>query len=165
MLNNELKSSIIQGYLNQQLSQTRLTPSAHVPSSSTALQSVEVPSNQVLDEFKVQVRTWLDLDSTIKKLQGALRERRALKKELTEKILAFMARYNIEDLNTKEGKLRYKLVQVKPAITPKTIRERLLEQFSTVKSSEELVKKVFEQVPEQKFERASLRRINVRNAS
>lgn len=94
-------------------------------------QEVEQPSGQpdpdVLSEFKHHVRMWLELDNTTKKLQSAIRERKNHKKVLTHKILEFMDKYNIEDLNTVEGKLRYSVQYVKKNLSTNVIRARITE--------------------------------------
>lgn len=150
-----LKNELLQGYLVEQGRQTALVPAARPAFLSE-------PQDTELDQFKQQVRTWMDLDSQIQKLQSALKERRQMKKELTTRILEFMSRYNIEDLNTREGKLRYSVVQVKPSLSQKMVRERLTEVYPTVRSAHDLVKHVFEETP--RVERPTLRRVRVRNA-
>jgi hypothetical protein len=106
---------------------------------------VEVPDPVDLENFKQQVRTWVELDSSMKKLQAAIKERRSYKKMLTDKILAFMDRYNIEDLNTKEGRLRYNVVYVKPALSQKDIKSKLEQYFaSDAVTGQNVVSAVFE---------------------
>lgn len=85
----------------------------------------ELPDSASLDEFKNQVRIWMELDHSIKQLQQLSRERRTFKKLLTEKILTFMARFNIDDLNTKDGRLLYKMTYVRSPLTQTTIRQRV----------------------------------------
>ena len=90
-----------------------------------ALTDAEFPDAASLEEFKSQVRMWMELDNSIKQLQDLIKERRTFKKQLNEKILAFMARYNIEDLNTKDGKLRYRMHYVREPLSQATIRQRM----------------------------------------
>lgn len=97
---------------------------------------VPIPSNQDLEDFKNKVRIWLDYDSTVSKLKTALRERKKAQQVLTEQIGAFMSKYNIEDLNTKHGKLRCKILEVKAPLTQKVIKERLVENLSEHKGGE-----------------------------
>ena len=85
----------------------------------------ELPDGGALDEFKNQVRIWMELDNSIKQLQQLSRERRAFKKQLTDKILEFMSRYNIDDLNTKDGRLLYKMKYVRAPLPQRAIRERI----------------------------------------
>lgn len=98
--------------------------------TATAIVPVlEVPDDIELQEFKDQVRTWLELDNTIRKLQGMARERRVFKQQLTQKITNFMTRYNIEDLSTREGCLRYKVTYVKKPVTQGTIKSSIQTYF------------------------------------
>lgn len=124
----------------------------------------DVPPTALLEEFKTQVRAWIDTDNSIRKLQQALKERRELKKQLTEKLIAFMARYNIEDLNTRDGKLRFKVAHVKPSLSKKDIQDRMVQLFSEARSGEELSKRIFQEM-RQPVERATLRRIQVKTVS
>ena len=87
------------------------------------------PDGPVLDDFKNDVRTWMELDNSIRRLQHALKERKTAKKILTDRILNFMNRYNIEDLNTNEGCLRYKVTYVRPPLTQQGIKERISSYF------------------------------------
>ncbi len=71
--------------------------------------------NEEFIEFKKNVKEWITLDDDILKLQRAIKERRNKKNELTPKIMDFMGRYEINDLNTNDGKLKYtKSLQTKP---------------------------------------------------
>lgn len=150
-MDSAIRQTVLQSYLSQQLQY----------SGGGSIIATDVPTPAVLEEFKTQVRTWIDLDNTIKKLQQALRERRDLKKRLTEKLVAFMARYNIEDLNTREGKLRFKVALVKPSLSQKAIQERMVKLFSEAQSGEDLSRRIF-QDERPAIERASLRRIQVK---
>ena len=85
----------------------------------------EVPTSAALEEFKNHVRLWLELDNSIRLLQQLARERRTYKKQLTEKIVTFMTRHNIDDLNTKEGRLVSKTSYVKRPLSQTTIRQRM----------------------------------------
>lgn len=150
----DLQQKILQGYLKQQLHEVQQ------PSTSTALQTVSIPTNEELEAFKAHVRTWIEVDNTLKKLQQATRERRTIKQQLTEKITAFMARFNIEDLSTRDGKIRFKTRQVKAPLSKKTIQQRLLEMYPRAKTAEELTTVVFD--TSERVERATLRRVTVR---
>lgn len=141
-----LKNQILSNYLSQQMTAT----------SPDTARAQQLPTPEELEEFKNFVKTWIEVDNSIKKLQQAVRERNAIKKQITEKITSFMGKFNIEDLNTKEGKLRYRVTQVKVTPRPTTIKTKLLEYFSPDTSAEELTRKVFES--DQIVEKHSLRR-------
>lgn len=105
---------------------------------------VAIPSNEELEDFKNQVRVWLEYDNTVAKLKLALKERKKAQDALTEKIGAFMSRFNIEDLNTKQGKLRCRIIEVKAPLTQKQIKERLAETLtSKSKQPDEVINDVF----------------------
>ncbi len=141
-----IKSQMINSYLSDQ---------------STAVQPL--PDNNSLEEFKNQVKMWMEIDNTVKKLQNVIKERNAIKNQLTRSILAFMSRFNIEDLNTKEGKLRYKVTNVKAPLNQTVIKNRLEENFSKARNAEELHELVFNR--DIVVQKHSLRRLRPKNAS
>lgn len=144
------KETLLNSYLDQQAE----------ASSDGLLQTVAAtPSTEELDQFKNKVRTWMEIDNTVKKLRGVIRERNSAKAELTKSILEFMAKFNIEDLNTKEGKLRYKVSNVKPPQSKQKLKEKLIEHYSPEMNAEDLAKLVFDSPPGV-IEKHSLRRLN-----
>lgn len=121
---------------------------------------VEVPDNNALEEFKHQVKMWMEMDNQLKKLSQVLKEKRNVQKLLTEKILAFMQRYNIEDLNTHDGKLRYKVSYSKPVVKKVDIKQKLINYFEHDKdTAQKIVQAVFEDNTQNKVEKVSLRRL------
>ena len=71
--------------------------------------------NEEFLEFKNNVKEWLTLDDDIITLQKAIKDRKIKKNDLTPKILDFMNRFKINDLNTNNGKLKFtKSLQTKP---------------------------------------------------
>jgi hypothetical protein len=164
-----LQQTILQGYLRQQLNEVQQAASSSQPYNNNAnalvpAASVRMPTNAELETFKGQVRAWIELDNTLKKLQAAARERRATKQQLTEKITSFMARFNIEDLSTRDGKIRFKTVMVKPNLSRKALQQRLIEAFPSTHSADELMQRVFVPSPEERVERPTLRRVSVRTS-
>lgn len=182
MEESSFKLQLINNYLNQQigagLDDDRGSTISHnigaglgAPSVISAtntqmsgtLTKLELPDNTVMDEFKTQVRNWIELDNAVKKLQQAVRERNLMKKQLTEKILLFMAKYNIEDLNARDGsRLRYKVTQKTQPVKPTEVKARLVEHFNQVSSAEELLEKVF--APAQKVDKVVLKRLGAKPA-
>jgi len=135
-MDSTLKNQILSQYLSQQISTTA--------SSSSSGGANALPTPEELEEFKNCVKAWIEIDNNVKKLQQAMRERNAIKKQVTEKITNFMSKFNIEDLNTKEGKLRYRVTQVKVTPKPTEIKTKLIEYFSPETTAEELTKKIFD---------------------
>ena len=97
--------------------------------------------------------------SAFKRLQVAIRERRTAQNHITEKVLDFMKRHNIEDLNTKEGVLRYRTAVVKAPLSQKSIKTRLSEFFERDPNAMNYIKKIFED--REKVEKVSLRRLKL----
>lgn len=120
---------------------------------------VETMNEALLEEFKDNVQAWMDLDNQLKRLEAASKQRKTKKKELNEKILDFMAKYNIEDLNTKQGVIRYKKVFVKEPLSQKIIKERLSDLFKDDQTNYEKIEKIF--TDRGKIEKQSLRRVKL----
>jgi hypothetical protein len=127
---------------------------------SNTISTVETPDNIALEEFKHQVKMWMDIDNQIKKLNQAVKEKKTVQKVLSDKILTFMSRYNIEDLNTKDGKLRAKVSYTKPAVKKTSIKEKLLNYFEHDKETgKKVTDAVFDEDQVQKVEKVSLKRL------
>ena len=71
-----------------------------------------------------------------------------------------MSKFNIEDLNTKYGKIRYHITQVKKPLNEKLIKDRLLENYSPSITPEDLSKKIFDN--RQVSEKHTLKRVNAK---
>ena len=59
------------------------------------------------EQLKSNVKIYLDMDDQIKALNKAIAERRKKKNELSEEILGTMKKFEIDNMNTKNGKLIY----------------------------------------------------------
>lgn len=88
-----------------------------------------------LDAFKQDVRTWIELDDSIRRLQAALRERRTARTQLSVRVLQFMSRHNIEDLSTRDTRIRYKVQYVRKPLTQDVIKQRIDTYFGDNKDS------------------------------
>lgn len=122
-------------------------------------QLTESMNEMMLDEFKENVKAWTLADNQVKRLNAASKQLKTKKKELNEKILDFMARFNIEDLNTKEGIIRYKKTFVKEPLTQKMIKEKLNELFKDSDTHLEKINEIF--TNRNKVEKTSLRRLKI----
>ena len=95
-------------------------------------QQAEAPNHlSDLDEFKRDVRTWIELDDSIRVLQRGVKDRRDEKKMLTARIIDFMDKHDIEDLNTKNGRIRYKMTYVKSPLSHNHMKDRISAYFSS----------------------------------
>lgn len=125
----------------------------------TSQAMTESMNEALLEEFKSHVKDWLELDNQLKRLAAAAKERRKKKNDINLKILEFMGRFNIEDLNTKEGIIRYRKTYVKEPLSQKTIKTKLEELFKNDLDTFEKVQKIFTE--REKIEKASLRRLKL----
>jgi hypothetical protein len=126
---------------------------------NTSNAMTESMNEALLDEFKTHVKDWLELDNQLKRLEAAAKERRNKKNAINLKILEFMGRFNIEDLNTKEGIIRYKKTYVKEPLSQKTIKTKLEELFKNDLDTFNKVQKIF--TDREKIEKTTLRRLKL----
>lgn len=134
---------------NTNNSLVRVDPSTNFP---------DMPAS--LEQFKEFVRTWLELDNTIKKAQKVIKEKRLQRNQLSLAISKFMCKYDIEDLNTKEGRIRCKVTQVKAPVNQKVVKEKLTNIFQgNEERSQEIYKKLYEE--RDTIQKVSLRRLRI----
>jgi hypothetical protein len=134
-----------------------------VSSSNETLSIVpvnELPDNISIDDFTNLVQKWIEIDNWIKKSQEIAKQKRKQKDKLGEVITHYMTKFNIEDLNTSEGKIRCKVRYVKSGVNQKVVKEKITE---LLKDNEEtcntLITKIFDE--REKVEKVSLRRIKI----
>lgn len=126
---------------------------------NTSREMTESMNEALLEEFKDNVKQWLELDNQLKRLAAASKERRKKKNDINLKILEFMGKFNIEDLNTKDGIIRYKKTFVKEPLSQKTIKTKLEELFKDDQENFEKIVKIF--TDREKVEKTSLRRLKL----
>jgi hypothetical protein len=138
------KKRLMDNYLQQQ-------QIVHVP---------DVTQNISLEEFRDYVRKWLELDNNIKKAQEVIKERKKVRDKLSTVISAFMCKYNIEDLNTKEGRIRCKVSTVKAPVNQKVVKQKITDYFGNDENKkQDILTKIYEERPE--VEKVSLRRLKI----
>lgn len=111
-----------------------------------------------LEQFKNYVKSWLEADAYIRKAKQLVKEKKKVKNKLSETIMRFMSKYNIEDLNTKEGRIRYKTTYVRKPVTQKELKEQV--QQLVPENKHKYVDKLFENRPKQ--EKVGLRRLRIK---
>lgn len=117
-------------------------------------------NNEEFIEFKNNVKEWLHIDDDIATLQNAIKERKNKKNELTPKIMDFMGRFQINDLNTKQGKLKYvKTSSIKP-LNKDYLISRLGDYFKDFEKGQKAFQ--FINNNRDKTEKVSLRRVRER---
>lgn len=107
--------------------------------------------------FKEEVKQWLLLDDDIRVLNKAITERKKKKNEITPRILEFMGKYEIENLNTHEGRVQYTKSQVTKPMNKEYIKTRLSEFMRNVEKAEKCTHYLFNN--RIKEEKISLRRV------
>ena len=109
-------------------------------------------------DFKEDVKLWLKLDDDIKTLNDAIKERKTKKNEITPKLLDFMEKHEINDLNTNEGHLKFqKSLRSKP-LSKKYLMDRLGFYFKNNSKSEKIVNFLYNN--REKTETTNLKRIH-----
>ncbi len=111
-------------------------------------------------DFTNKVKEWLMLDDDIKTLTKAASERRKKKNEMTPEILNFMNKYDIQDLNTKDGKLQYAKSTITKPMNKEYLRNRLSDFFRNIKKAEDCTNYLLEN--RIKEEKIRLRRVSNR---
>jgi hypothetical protein len=81
------------------------------------------PTTEEMDIFKNLVNDWFKFDDAIRKLKIAIRERKTLQQVLNNKIQDFMFKYNYNDLNTQNGRLKTNVKNVQKPVNIKEVRE------------------------------------------
>ena len=87
------------------------------------------------DQLKKEVKEYLEIDDQIKALNKAIRERRDKKKKLSDNILVNMKKFQIDFMNTKNGKLVYTESKRKENLNKKNLLTGLNEFFNDEEKS------------------------------
>ena len=128
------------------------TASATKAASTQASDSVnpeDIDGNE-LQQFKVRVNKWCELDNKIKQFEQVVKAHKKLKEDLCGDILQFMEGYDISDLKTPFGKLQKVESFTKTPITKGLIGQRVESYFNKLgvknskEQSETLVKDLYD---------------------
>jgi hypothetical protein len=103
-----------------------------------------------IEEFKEKVKNWIKLDLEVKSINAKIKmldiERKNRKKfmeALSESILKFMTQNEIDELNSKEGIVRFKKSSVKKPYSQKELINRLKSEFESVTDAEQKIRDIF----------------------
>ena len=166
-VNQTLKRQMLDNYLKQQNSVANPTPtpsviSEQVRNSDTLVpySAATIPESISLEEFKNYVKKWLEFDNFIKKAKGVIKEKQKQRDELSKVITKFMCKYNIEDLNTKEGRIRCKTSVVKAPVSQKVVKQKISDYFKDNDEKRvDILTKIYEE--REPMEKVSLRRLKI----
>ena len=115
------------------------------------------PTADEMDTFKNLVADWFKYDDAIRKLKIAIRERKTLQQVLNNKIEDFMFKYDYNDLNTQNGRLKTNVKNVYKPINIKEVREIINNNKHL--TGEELLAKIFNKDEREMIVKKTIRRI------
>jgi hypothetical protein len=99
------------------------------------------------------VKTWLDIDNQIRTLQKEIRDRRKMKKELTQNLVGIMKTQDIDALNVPDGQLIYNKTKTKAPLSKKHLLTSLTQFFKNdQRMVDELAKYIMESRQEKEKE-------------
>ena len=101
-------------------------------------------TTESLNEFKSQVKNWLNIDEQVLELQNQIKALKTKKNKILEpKITDFMRTYNISDLNTDSGKVRCNERKRKQPLNKKNIRGNLADVIQDEDKLNLAIEKIF----------------------
>jgi len=104
-------------------------------------------------ELLKNVKTWLDIDNQIRTLQKEIRERRKLKKELTQNLVGIMKTQDIDAFKVPDGQLIYNKTKTKAPLSKKHLLTSLAQYFKNdQRTVDELAKYIMESRQEKEKE-------------
>jgi hypothetical protein len=121
------------------------------------ISTAKEPTSDEMDTFKNLVADWFKYDDAIRKLKIAIRERKTLQQVLNNKIEDFMFKYNYNDLNTQNGRLKTNVKNVYKPINIKEVREIINNNKHL--TGEELLAKIFNKDEREMVVKKTIRRI------
>ena len=121
------------------------------------IKTTSEPTTEEMDTFKNLVADWFKYDDAIRKLKIAIRERKTLQQALNNKIEEFMFKYNYNDLNTQNGRLKTNVKNVYKPINIKEVRDIINNNKHL--TGEELLAKIFNKEEREMIVKKSIKRI------
>jgi hypothetical protein len=121
------------------------------------ISTAKEPTADEMDTFKNLVADWFKYDDHIRKLKIAIRERKTLQQVLNNKIEEFMFKYNYNDLNTQNGRLKTNIRTVQKPVNIKEVREIINNNKHL--TGEELLAKIFNKDEREMVVKKTIRRI------
>lgn len=121
------------------------------------IKTANEPTGEEMDTFKNLVADWFKYDDQVRKLKIAIRERKTMQQVLNNKIEEFMFKYNYNDLNTQNGRLKTNVRNVYKPINIKDVRDIINNNKHL--TGEELLAKIFNKEEREFIVKKSIRRI------
>lgn len=115
----------------------------------------------VSDDFKNDVKTWIEIDDKEKELKSQLKILTSKKKELTDGILKEMESNEIDNLQISTGgKLKYSVSQVTAPLKKEHIIGVINEEVKDEEMAKELITKIYNKEQRERVTKVSLKRTN-----
>jgi hypothetical protein len=158
-----LKKQLLNTYLSQQQPNKNIAPS--VVSENENINEIVLyndinPDNIGLEEFKILIKKWFEYDNFIKRAKDLISEKKKSRDKLSEVISKFMCKNELEDINTKEGRIRCKTTTVKAPVNQKVIKEKISDYFKGNENQKnDILHKIYDEREE--VEKVSLRRLKI----
>ena len=96
------------------------------------------------------VKTWLNIDNEIRTLQKEIRDRRKLKKELTNDLVGIMKTQDIDAVNVPDGQLIYNKTKTKAPLSKKHLLLSLSQFF---KNDQRMIDELSKYIMESRIEK------------
>ena len=111
-----------------------------------------------IEEFRKKVKEWIDIDNEINKLNSSIKELKNKKINLNSEILEFMKDNNIEDISTKQCKLKTYTSTTQKGINKEYINKKINNFLKDDDKANELTKIILSE--REKKTTTKLKRIN-----
>ena len=98
-----------------------------------------------------------DIKSKVKLLHSETKKRQKILESVSPTIMEFMSKNDIDELNSKDGIIKYKKSMVKSPLTHRMLKEQLYEKFGSADEFKKALDKIFKE--RDKVEKQSLKRI------
>lgn len=163
MENLALKRQMLEKYLQQQQASEQNISAPSIISEQDNTNIVlynDLPENISMADFKNLIKKWMEYDNFIKKARALIKEKRKSQNKLSEIITKFMHRHNIEDINTKDGRIRCKTTIIKAPVNQKIVKQRISDYFKENEHQKnDILHKIYEDREE--VQKVSLRRLKI----
>ena len=98
-----------------------------------------------MENFKQQVKTWLQLDDKMAELQQQIKAYKQQQKELTPLIIHFMNERNIQEISSNEGSIRFNVAKSRAGLSNKKLQSTIASYFN---NDEEKTKQLIDHIME-----------------
>ena len=112
------------------------------------------------EKLQESVKEYLELDDHIDAINKVLRDKRKRRKELSEFILSCMKQFEINNMNTKNGKLIYNITHSKAPLNKVNINKALGSYFNDENRGVEATNYVMEN--RERIEKVNLKRMKIK---